>query len=76
MTGVQTCALPIYKIQCAGGSVSILEEAALSAVQGYAQGNPRIIDNQMTDVLMIGAQTSKTVIDAETVLAAVNNQQL
>ena len=30
----------------------------------------------MTDVLMIGAQTSKTVIDAETVLAAVNNQQL
>ena len=65
-----------HKIQCAGGSVSILEEAALSAVQGYAQGNPRIIDNLMTDVLMIGAQTSKTVIDAETVLAAVNNQQL
>lgn len=30
----------------------------------------------MTDVLMIGAQTGKTVIDAETVLAAVNNQQL
>lgn len=65
-----------HKIQCAGGSVSILEEAALSAVQGYAQGNPRVIDNLMTDVLMIGAQTSKTVIDAETVLAAVNNQQL
>ena len=65
-----------HKIQCAGGSVSILEEAALSAVQGYAQGNPRVIDNLMTDVLMIGAQTGKTVIDAETVLAAVNNQQL
>lgn len=65
-----------HKIQSAGGSTSILEEAALSAVQGYAQGNPRVIDNLMTDALMLGAQTDKTVIDTEVILAAINNQQL
>lgn len=65
-----------HKIQSAGGSTSILEEAALSAVQGYAQGNPRVIDNLMTDSLMLGAQTDKTVIDTEVILAAINNQQL
>jgi len=70
---------PLYirhKIQSAGGSASILEESALSAACGYAQGNPRIIDNLMTDALMIGAQTDKTAIDTEVILAAANNQQL
>ena len=62
--------------QMAGGSLSILSDAALSAVHGYAQGNARMIDNLMTDALIIGAQTEKQVIDPETILAAVNNQQL
>ncbi len=65
-----------HKIQMAGGSLSILSEAALSAVHGYAQGNARMIDNLMTDALIIGEQTEKQVIDPETILAAVNNQQL
>lgn len=65
-----------HKIQMAGGSLSILSEAALSAVHGYAQGNARMIDNLMTDALIIGEQTGKQVIDPETILAAVNNQQL
>ena len=65
-----------HKIQTAGGSLSILSEAALSAVHGYAQGNARMIDNLMTDALIIGEQTAKQVIDPETILAAVNNQQL
>ncbi len=65
-----------HKIQMAGGSLSILSEAALSAVHGYAQGNARMIDNLMTDALIIGEQTEKQIIDPETILAAVNNQQL
>lgn len=52
-----------HKIQMAGGSLSILSEAALSAVHGYAQGNARMIDNLMTDALIIGEQTEKQVID-------------
>ena len=48
----------------------------MSAVHGYAQGNARMIDNLMTDALIIGEQTEKQVIAPETILAAVNNQQL
>ncbi len=62
-----------HKIKTAGGSLSILSEAALSVVHGYAQGNARMIDNLMTDTLIIGEQTGKQVIDPETILAAVNN---
>ena len=65
-----------HKIQMAGGSLPILSEAALSAVHGYAQGNARMIDNLMTDALIIGEQAEKQAIDPETILAAVNNQQL
>ena len=65
-----------HKIQTAGGSLSILSEAALSAVHGYAQGNARMIDSLMTDALIIGEQTAKQVIDPKTILAAVNNPLL
>ena len=43
----------------AGGNLSILSEVALSAVHGYAQGNVRMIDNLMTNALIIGGQTGK-----------------
>ena len=65
-----------HKIQTADGGLSILGEAALSAVHGYAQGNARMIDNLMTDALITGEQTGKQVIDPDAILAAVNNQQL
>lgn len=65
-----------HKIQMAGGSLSILSKAALSAVHGYAQGNARMIDSLMTDALTIGGQTEKQAIGPETILAAANNQQL
>lgn len=65
-----------HKIQTAGGSMTILSEAALCAIHGYTEGNARMIDNLMTDALIIGEQTGKQVIDPETILAAVNNQQL
>lgn len=63
-----------HKLSCAGASVTIISDAALSAVHGYVQGNPRIIDNIMTDALTIGVQMQKKVIDEEVILAAVSNQ--
>jgi len=63
-----------HKLKCAGAAPSIITDAALSAIHGYVQGNPRIIDNIMTDALNIGAQMKKQVIDEEVIHAAVTNQ--
>ena len=72
----EVAAYVLYKLRLAGASGTIIDEAALAAVHGYAQGNPRLIDNLMTDALTIGAQTDKKVIDAEVVRAAIENQGL
>lgn len=61
-------------LNCAGASCSIINDAALGAIHGYSRGNPRLIDNLMTDSLAIGAQQERRVIDDEIILAAVNNQ--
>lgn len=65
-----------HKLSLAGAAVSIMDPAALAAVHSYTQGNPRLIDNLMTDALTIGAQHEKTVIDADIIMAAVENQGL
>ena len=64
----------LHKITRAGGSRHIIDEAALSAVCGWAKGSPRLIDNVMSDALTLGAQLERKTIDADTVFAAVNNQ--
>lgn len=64
----------VHKLTCAGSSKAIINEAALKAVAGHTHGNPRLIDNLMSDVLVIGAQQGKKCIDTDIVLAAVNNQ--
>jgi len=66
----------LHKLIAAGATGNILGEGTVTAICGYAHGNPRIIDNLMTDVLTLGAQMGKNVIDTEIVLAAMNNQQL
>ena len=48
----------------------------MRAVAGHAHGNPRLIDNIMSDAIVIGSQTDKKTIDTEVILAAVNNQNL
>ncbi len=63
-----------HKIPLAGGADSILDSAALSSVATFGQGNPRLIDNVMTDALSIGAQTDKRVIDTDVIRAAISNQ--
>ena len=65
-----------HKIEKAGGDRGIINEAALSAVTSYSQGNARLIDNVMTTALTLGAQNNKAVIDADVILSAVNEQAL
>ena len=61
-----------HKLSLAGGSSSIIGEYAVSAVTSLGQGNPRLIDNLMTDALMLGIQLQKQVIDADVIMAAAN----
>ena len=72
----ESTAYIIHKLNCAGSSKAIISEAALSAVAGHTHGNPRLIDNLMTDALAIGEQQDKKCIDTDVILAAVNNQNL
>jgi len=63
-----------HKISNAGGSPSILAEGAAGAVHGFSNGNPRIIDNVMSDAIVIGEQLGKRAIDTDVILSAVENQ--
>ena len=77
--GLSDDEVPLYishKLRIAGASESILGPGTMGAIHGFAQGNPRLIDNLMTDVLILGAQASMPVIDSEIVLAAINHQAL
>ena len=70
------CASASHKIKIAGASETIIDNAALAAAHSYTQGNPRLIDNLMTDAFAIGAQQKKPTIDAEIIRMAVDNQAL
>jgi type II secretory pathway predicted ATPase ExeA len=65
-----------HKLRIAGAPQGIVEDSAVGSIHGYCRGNPRLIDNLMTDALMLGAQLGRKTIDSEIVLAAVNNQNL
>ena len=65
-----------HKLRIAGGADTLVGEDALSALNGYCHGNPRIIDNVMSDALVLGAQLGRACIDSEVILAAVNEQML
>lgn len=72
----ESVAYVTHKLECAGAARSIIDGAALRAVAGHSHGNPRLIDNIMSDAIAIGSQADKRTIDTETILAAVNNQNL
>ena len=65
----------LHKLKRAGDSKSIIEDAALTAIHGYSQGNPRLIDNLMAEV-SFGSQAGKRTIDTDINLAVVDNQNL
>jgi len=62
-------------LRCAGGNDSIIDNTAILAIHGYANGNPQMIDNAMTDALTLKSQLSHKVINSEIILAAIDNQQ-
>lgn len=62
----------IHKIKFAGGSESIIGADALSALNGYCGGNARTVDNVMSTALTLGAQLEHQTIDAEIIMAAIN----
>ena len=64
------------RIEIAGASHSIIDEASIHAVANFCQGTPRIINNVMTNALIIGAQMGKNVIDTEVILSACNTLSL
>jgi len=66
----------IHKLRIAGAAVSILGEGTLPAIIGYARGCPRLLDNIMTEALMLGAQLEKPTLDTDVIMAAANNLAL
>jgi len=76
LTGDETEAYILHKLQIAGAPASILGEGTLSAISGYANGCPRLIDNLMTKAFMLGAQLDKKCLDSDVIMAAVNNLAL
>jgi type II secretory pathway predicted ATPase ExeA len=65
-----------HKLTIANVSTSIMGEGTLSAIIGYCHGTPRLIDNLMIEVLTLGAQLNRTVVDTELIMASVNNLAL
>ena len=65
-----------HKLTAAGSRATIFADGVLSALHGFARGNPRLIDNVLSDMLTIGAQQGKATLDTEVVLAAVESQSL
>ena len=64
----------LHKIASAQGAESIIDPAAIAALHSYSQGNARIIDNLMSDALIIGEQQRKKVIDSDVIMAAAENR--
>ena len=52
-----------HKIGRADGSRTIIDTSAINAVTSYVRGNPRLIDNIMSDAIMLGAQMDRKTID-------------
>lgn len=66
----------LHKIRVAGAAESILGDGTIPAIVGYSRGCPRLIDNLMTEALMLGAQLEKPVLDTDIFMAAANNLAL
>ena len=66
----------LHKLRVAGAAESILGNGAVTAAIGYARGCPRLLDNLMTEALMLGAQLEKPTLDTDLIMAAANNLAL
>ena len=62
----------IHKIKFARGSESTIGADTLSALNGYCGGTARTVDNVMSTALTLGAQLEHQTIDAEIIMATIN----
>lgn len=76
LSDMEVCDYVLHKLNLAGASHSIITDAALSVVHSSTQGNPRLIDNLLSDALVIGSQREVPCIDEEIIQLAVTNQGL
>jgi type II secretory pathway predicted ATPase ExeA len=76
MSADETSQYIAHKLDSAGASARILGEGTFLAIHGHTRGRPRLVDNLMADLLTLGAQLKKNVVDTDTVLAAINGQEL
>ena len=76
LSGEEVVAYVRHKVSCAGATTAIMEDGAIGTLVAHTEGNPRIIDNVMTDALIIGEQQKKRKIDQDVILAAVENRRL
>lgn len=61
------------RIEAVGGARTIIDEGAIHALAGFANGVPRTINAVMINALLLGAQTKKQTIDTDTIMAATSN---
>lgn len=64
----------LFKLMSAGGTDTMIDPSAISAINGYAGGDPRMIDNIMYDAVTIGEQQNSMTITSDIILAAVQNR--
>ena len=64
------------KLQRAGATRAIFEDAALEAILNASDGTPRIINNLCNSCLLIGDSRKSDMITAEIVMQAINNNEI
>lgn len=64
------------KLQRAGATRAIFEDAALEAILNASDGTPRIINNLCNSCLLIEDSRKSDMITAEIVMQAINNNEI
>ena len=64
------------KMSMAGCHQEVFERSALEAVLNAAGGTPRMIDKYINASLLLGSTLNKNIIDAETVLTAIDDSTI
>ena len=66
----------LEKLQGAGATRAIFEDAALEAILNASDGTPRIINNLCNSCLLIGDSGQSGMITAEIVMQAIINNEI
>lgn len=76
LSGEETAGYIYSRIESAGGSREIIDEAAIRSVAAFCRGTPRVINAVMTNAMMVASQQEKPVIDSDVILSATGDLTL